>query len=128
MHVMTNISMAVTTARVGPGVAIPWMILSLAMRTEYDEIVPQLETLTAQMIALLEEIAGARRIAEGLLDQITPILQEADAERKSLLPLWDDVYSLCGDPTCHGECRVCQEGEEDYEDSYTEKYCRRGKR
>jgi hypothetical protein len=124
----TLISMAVTTAKVRENVSISWTILPLVMRLEREELVPLLEALILQAKSIAEEIVETQRIAEELIEPMKRILLEAEEVSKEVMPIWDDSYNLCGNPSCEGDCRVCQEGEEDYEDSYTEKYCKRGRR
>jgi hypothetical protein len=65
---------------------------------------------------------------EVLQSKLDPLLQRAEELKNDTAPLWEDIYSLCGNPQCSGDCAVCLDGEEDYEEDYTEKYCRRGRR
>jgi hypothetical protein len=120
--------MAVATAKVPANAKVGWNILHMVLRMEMEELKPQLESLTEALKTLGADVAAALREMEALQENIGALLREAEALKQETAPLWEDNYSLCGDPKCYGDCRVCQEGEEDYEDDYTEKYCRRGRR
>lgn len=120
--------MAVATAKVPANAKVGWNILHMVMRMETEELKPQLESVMEELKTLAEEVTAALKVMESLHENIGTLLQEAEALKQETAPLWEDNYNLCGDPKCYGDCRVCQEGEEDYEDDYTEKYCRRGRR
>lgn len=120
--------MAVATAKVPATATVGWNILHMVMRMETEEMKPRLESVTEALKALAEDVAVALREMEALQGSIETLLREAEALKQETAPLWDDSYNLCGNPECYGDCRICQEGEEDYEDDYTEKYCRRGRR
>ena len=120
--------MAVATARVRPTATVSWRILPLAMRIERDEIIPALEAILAEQTTLTQELAETQRTVEAWIPELDRVLRGIAGVEQDSRPLWEDSYALCGDPTCAGDCRVCQEGEEDYEDDHVEKYCRRGKR
>ena len=120
--------MAVAVARIPAGAVVSWIILHVVMRSESEEVNPVLERLTDELRTLCEETSEVLRKVEDLSTKLTPLLAEVENLQKDLVPVWEDNYNLCGNPECFGDCRVCQEGEEDYEDDYTEKYCRRGRR
>lgn len=120
--------MAVGVVRVPETAKVKWNILHMVMKIESEELKPKLEELVEQMTKFHEEIAKVQSEIDILLAKIPGLLAEADLLKQDTAPLWDDSYNLCGDPECAGDCRVCQEGEEDYEDDYEEKYCRRGRR
>lgn len=120
--------MAFATVRVPLTAAVSWEILDLVIRIEGETVRPQLETLCAEFKALREDIAHIQETLTDLATKVDQLLANALELKEETAPLWDDSYNLCGNPACEGDCRVCQEGEEDYEDDYTEKYCRRGKR
>lgn len=115
-------------ARVPASARVPWTILTFVLRVESADLKPPLEELTRKFQTLLEELAPLITELEDLGRKIQPLLEETLTFRANLTPLWEDNYNLCGDPQCDGDCRVCQEGEYDGEEEYTEKYCRRGRR
>lgn len=117
--------MAVAKVRVRPNGVVNWILLQMVMRVESEEIVPELQKLANSLQTLCEETQERVRALESLLTDIEPILADAKTLQADTAPLWDDAYTLCGNPQCDGDCRVCQEGEEDYEDVTEEKYCRR---
>lgn len=120
--------MAVATARVPVGATVPWRILYMVIRLDREEITTECCRLTEAFRSLAQEVIQVQQELDALHDSGLELLREADGLAQESRPLWDDSYNLCGDPACFGECRVCQEGEEDYEDDTTEKYCRRGRR
>jgi predicted nuclease with TOPRIM domain len=120
--------MAFATVRVPVDAKVSWEILDLALRIEGETIRPKLETLCADLTALRDDYTQLQTTLTDLATKVDQLLSEALTLKDDTAPLWDDSYTLCGDPRCDGDCRVCQEGEEDYEDESTEKYCRRGKR
>jgi hypothetical protein len=120
--------MAFATIRVLPHTKVPWEILDLVLRIEGETFIPQVETLCADLTALQDEYKQIHATLTDLATKVDQLLAEALDLKDETAPLWDDSYTLCGDPRCDGDCRVCQEGEEDYEDDSTEKYCRRGRR
>jgi hypothetical protein len=120
--------MAFATVRVPLEAKVSWEILEMALRIEGETIRPQLETLCADLTALQDEYKQIQATLTDLVTKVDQLLAEALDLKDETAPLWDDSYTLCGDPRCDGDCRVCQEGEEDYEDDTTEKYCRRGRR
>lgn len=120
--------MAFATLRVPLNATVPWEILDLVIRIEGESFIPQVETLRAELMALREDIKQIQETLTDLATKVDQLLVDALELQAETAPLWDDSYNLCGDPRCEGDCRVCQEGEEDYEDDYTEKYCRRGRR
>lgn len=120
--------MAVAVARVPASAVVSWIILHVVMRSESEEVIPELERLTTEIRALCDTTTEVLQHMESLFLKLPPLLAEVENLQKDLVPVWDDSYNLCGNPECFGDCRVCQEGEEDYEEDYTEKYCRRGRR
>jgi hypothetical protein len=120
--------MAFAVAKVLPHVNVPWQILDMAIRIEGETFIPQVETLCAEIKALHAEYKEIQDTLTNLATKVDQLLAQALELKEETTPLWDDSYNLCGNPQCDGGCRVCQDGEEDYEDDYTEKYCRRGKR
>ena len=120
--------MAFATLRVPLNATVPWEILDLVIRIEGESFIPQVETLQTEFAALREEYKQIQETLTDLATKVDQLLAEATELKEETTPLWDDSYNLCGDPRCDGGCRVCQDGEEDYEDDYTEKYCRRGRR
>jgi hypothetical protein len=120
--------MAVATVRVPLNAKVSWEILDLVIRIEGESFIPQVETLRDALTALQEDLKPIQETLTDLATKVDQLLAEATELKEETTPLWDDSYNLCGDPRCDGGCRVCQDGEEDYEDDYTEKYCRRGRR
>lgn len=117
--------MAVAVVRVRPDGVVSWILLQMVMRIESEELVPQLQEMIARFQSLCEDTQERSRTLESLLSDIEPVLADAKTLQADTLPLWDDAYTLCGNPTCEGDCRICQDAEEDYEDTTEEKYCRR---
>lgn len=115
-------------ARVLPDVLIPWEILDLAIRIEGETLHPLVDTLRAELTLLHTDIVALHETLTDLAPKVDQLLLTSLNFQRDTAPLWDDSYTLCGDPHCEGDCRVCQEGEYDGEDDYTEKYCRRGRR
>jgi hypothetical protein len=120
--------MSFAVVRVPLDATVTWEILDIALRIEGETFIPQAETLCADLKALHEEYTHIQATLTDLATKVDQLLAEALDLKDETAPLWDDSYTLCGDPRCDGDCRVCQEGEEDYEDDTTEKYCRRGRR
>lgn len=120
--------MAFATARPLPDAHIDWTILAMVLRVEGELIRPQLETLLTDITTLHTELQTLHETLSDLERKVDHLLVEAKGLVEETAPLWDDSYNLCGNPQCDGDCRVCQEGEYDGEEEYTEKYCRRGKR
>lgn len=120
--------MAVSSARVPMDAQVSWRILEMAMRLESEALRPTLVQLVDALRTLHGELTDMVQSLDSLVSSIDPVLQDALQLKADTQPLWEDTYALCGDPQCAGDCRVCQEGEEDYEVEETEKYCRRGKR
>lgn len=120
--------MAFATIRVPLEAKVSWEILDLVIRIEGETFIPKLETLCADLKALEEDLKPIQETLTDLATKVDQLLAKVLELKEETTPLWDDSYNLCGDPRCEGDCRICQEGEEDYEDDYTEKYCRRGKR
>lgn len=120
--------MAIVFARVPATAIVKWNILAMVMRTESEELTPELHRLVDELKILGEEVSTMVHEMEKLRGNIDPLLRKVEALKQDTMPLWDDSYNLCGDPKCYADCRVCQEGEEDYEEDYGEKYCRRGRR
>ncbi len=117
----TTFSMAVSVVRVRPNGVVSWILLHMVMRIESEELLPQLQRLVDEFKSIDEETNTYVAALDSLLAEIEPVLEDAlqmDAP-------WDDTYTLCGDSRCDGGCRVCQDGEEDYTEDVTEKYCRR---
>lgn len=117
--------MLVSEARVPPRSHVPWTILKMAMQMESEILRPQLTSLTLALEQLHTEMEEMVKRLETLVSEVDPVLHDALMLKCDTAPVWDDNYALCGDPKCDGDCRVCQEGEEDYEEDATEKYCRR---
>jgi hypothetical protein len=120
--------MAFAVARVPLDAKVSWEILDMVLRIEGETFNPEAESLCAQLKTLHEEITEIQQTLSDLATKVDHLLAVALELKLDTTPVWDDSYNLCGNPRCDGGCRVCQEGEEDYEDDYTEKYCRRGKR
>lgn len=120
--------MAFATIRVLPHMTVPWEILDLVLRIEGETFIPQVETLCANLSALQTDYLHLQTTLTDLATKVDQLLAEALDLKDETAPLWDDSYTLCGDPRCDGDCRICQEGEYDGEEDATEKYCRRGKR
>ena len=120
--------MAFATVRVPPDAFVPWEILGLAIRIECDAFRPHLETLCSDLTALCDATVALRETLTDLVTKADQLLIDSLHRHQDTAPLWDDTYTLCGDPPCPGDCRVGQEGEYDGEDDYVEKYCRRGRR
>jgi hypothetical protein len=97
----------------------------MAMQMESEILRPQLTTLTSAFEQLHDEIEEMVKRLESLVTDVDPVLHDALQLKCDAPSVWEYEYTLCGDPRCDGECRVCQEGEEDYEIDDTEKYCRR---
>ena len=116
------------SARVPLNVAVNWRILALAMRVENEELLPKLQEIIDTLSTIRSDLPELIQTAEEIHDKMRPLLEEVECLKAESLPLWTDDYNLCGDPECFGDCRVCQEGEYDGEEEYTEKYCRRGRR
>jgi hypothetical protein len=114
--------MMVSEARVPASAQIHWSILKMAMQMESEILRPQLTSLTTAFEQLHCELEDIVKQLETLVSELDPVLHDA-LQLKS--DTWEDNYTLCGNPRCDGDCRVCQEGEEDYEIDDTEKYCRR---
>ncbi len=115
-------------AKVPENATVHWNILRLVLRIEWETIGPELERIQEHLRMLCEDVVTVLEKMETLHSTIEPLLQRTLELKKDTDPLWEDTYSLCGNPRCLGDCAVCQEGEEDYEDCYEEKYCRRGRR
>ena len=120
--------MAVVSVRVPEKTKVPWRILAMVMRIESEDLKPRLECLVEELESFHEEIGKIQKDLDRLIERAPDLLRESENLKQETAPLWDDSYNLCGNPECEGDCRVCQEGEEDYEDDYEEKYCRRGRR
>jgi hypothetical protein len=120
--------MAFAVVRVPLDANVTWEILDMALRIEGETFKPQAETLCADLKALREDYKQIQATLTDLATKVDQLLAEALDLKEETAPLWDDSYTLCGDPRCDGDCRICQEGEYDGEEDYTEKYCRRGKR
>jgi hypothetical protein len=120
--------MTFAVARVRLDATVSWEILDMVLRIEGETFNPEAETLCANLTRLAEDIKELRQTLSALATKVDHLLAVALELQLDTTPVWDDCYNLCGDPHCDGGCRVCQEGEEDYEDVTTEKYCRRGKR
>lgn len=120
--------MSFAVARVPLDAKVTWEILDMVLRIEGETFRPQAEALCANLTALHDEIKLIQKTLSDLATKVEQLLSEATELKEETAPLWDDSYNLCGNPRCDGGCRVCQDGEEDYEDDYTEKYCRRGRR
>jgi hypothetical protein len=118
--------MMVSIARVPEEARISWRILEMAMRIESEAIRPTLTQLSHALEELRADILEMTTRLNTLVSDVTPVLQNALALKADTL--WDDTYNLCGNSRCDGGCRVCQQGEEDYEEDDTEKYCRRRRR
>ncbi len=118
----------IVSVRVVANVAVSWVILAMAMQIESENMRPELEKITETMRTLGEEIPYLIQEIEKMRKKIHLLLEETENLKAESLPVWADEYNLCGDPECYGDCRICQEGEYDGEEYYTEKYCHRGKR
>ena len=116
------------SAHVPQRASVKWNILALTMRIETEDLKPQLEKLIEDMIVFKDELTPLINKLERLYEKVKPLMEKAEDIKADATPIWTDDYNLCGDPECDGDCRVCQEGEYDGEEDYTEKYCRRGKR
>jgi hypothetical protein len=102
--------------------------LALAMRIETEDLRPQFETFMSDIETLREGLEPLLNQIEVMRDRFKLLMSQAEDLKADSMPIWTDDYNLCGDPNCEGDCRVCQEGEYDGEEEYTEKYCRRGRR
>ena len=120
--------MAFVSVRVLDDAKVQWQILEMVIRIEGETFKPQAETLCAKMKALRDDYNQIQATLTDLATKVDQLLAEALELQEETAPLWEDSYNLCGDPRCGGDCHVCRDGEEDYEDDYTEKYCRRGRR
>lgn len=120
--------MSFATIRVPLEAVIPWELLGLALRIEGETFIPQAEGLGVELTALREDIKQIQETLTDLATKVDQLLTKVEHLRQDLTSFCYDSYNLCGDPRCDGWCRVCQHGEEDYEDDYEEKYCRRGRR
>lgn len=120
--------MAVAVAKVPENAKVSWNILLMVLRIDWETIKPELERIQEEARILHEDVTTAMDKMEQIRLKIEPLLQQALELKNDTAPLWEDTYSLCGNPRCVGDCAICQEGEEDYEDDYEEKYCRRGRR
>jgi hypothetical protein len=120
--------MATVDVRVKSTTPIPWTILPLVLRIETKELCPTIEALAIQCNDLLIEVSPLILQLESLHGKIDRLLERILVFQQELVPIWDDTYNLCGDPTCDGTCMVCEDGEYDGEDDVAEKYCRRGRR
>jgi hypothetical protein len=120
--------MAVVVAKVPENAIVGWNILLMVLRIDWETIKPELERIQEQARILCEEVAATVEKMETLQLKLDPLLQRAEELKNDTAPLWEDNYNLCGDPRCAGDCTVCLQGEEDYEEDYDEKYCRRGRR
>lgn len=120
--------MSVAVAKVPENAVVAWNILLLVLRTEGEILKPELERIIESLRVLHEETNSVIQTMEELQAKVDPILERTLELKNDTTPLWEDNYSLCGNPRCIGDCAVCLDGEEDYEEDYTEKYCRRGKR
>lgn len=120
--------MAVAEAKVPENAVVAWNILLLVLRMEGEVLKPELERIIEQLRLLREETIAVIKTVEDLNTHLDPILEKTMELKMETAPLWEDNYNLCGNPRCIGDCTVCLEGEEDYEDDYEEKYCRRGRR
>ena len=128
MHATFYMVMAEALARVVDGVYIHWRILGMAMKIESEELIPQLETLAIDFQSLHSELQHVSHIYDMWIRWGDILIEKVENLKADSLPLWSDDYNLCGDPECGGNCRVCQEGEYDGEEEYTEKYHHRGRR
>jgi hypothetical protein len=117
--------MLVTDARVPLNAKVNWTILKMVMQMESEILRPQLTTLATELERLHAELSEMSKAIDTLVAEMDPILQDALTLKADTAPLWDDAYTLCGNPQCEGDCRICQDGEEDYEEVTEEKYCRR---
>jgi hypothetical protein len=124
MHT-TNYSMSVSSAHVPITAQVNWRILEMAMRLESEALRPTLTQLASALRELHEEVSNMVNSLDTLMSEVDPVLQDALQLKADTQPLWEDEYALCGNPQCAGDCRMCQEGEEDYEIDDSEKYCRR---
>jgi hypothetical protein len=120
--------MAVATARVIPGVPIPWDLLGLVIRSDGDWIQTQTEALLRDLTRLRTETSTLHETLTDLATKVDHLLAAVTELVEDTRPLWDDSYTLCGNPSCAGDCRVCQEGEYDGEEEVVEKYCARRRR
>jgi hypothetical protein len=120
--------MMVSEARVPLNAQVHWTILKMAMQMETEILRPQLTELAQALNELQSELAEMVKSLDALVSEVDPVIQAALQIKTDMEPLWDDAYTLCGNPECGGDCRVCMEGEEDYEDDTEEKYCRRRRR
>jgi hypothetical protein len=122
------ISMAVAVAKVPENAKVSWNILLMVLRIEWQTIQPELERICQTLRVLHKETSAMVETLEDLQHKVEPLLQQTLELKNETAPLWEDTYNLCGNPRCLGDCVVCLDGEEDYEDDYSEKYCRRGRR
>jgi len=110
--------MATAVATIPIGARVPVCILALATKIETQAFVVE----ATDLVAAFESL---RLGIQALLDRYTEIEASVATTQKSverfLEEVWDDAYTLCGDPECDGTCLVCADGED-------ETYCRRGKR
>lgn len=120
--------MAVAVAKVPENAVVAWNILLLVLRTEGEILKPELERIIEHLRVLREETMVVIQTMEELNTKVGPILERTLELKNDTAPLWEDTYNLCGNSRCTGDCNVCLQGEEDYEEEYEEKYCRRGKR
>jgi hypothetical protein len=120
--------MAFATARVLPGVPVPWDLLGLVIRSDRDWIQSQTEAVLRDLTALRTDITTLHTIVSDLAAKVDHLLATVTDLVDDTRPLWDDSYRLCGKSSCAGDCRVCQEGEYDGEEEVADKYCARRRR
>lgn len=94
----------------------------MVMRLESEELAPEFERLLTGLRGLQDDVTEMLRSLDALSAELDPVLQDVENLKADV---WEEDYTLCGDPRCDGYCRTCLEGEEDYEDDADEKYCRR---
>ncbi len=117
-----------SVAKVPENAKVGWQVLLLVLRIDWETIGPELVRLCEEMRVLQKETSVVIKTMEGIQEKIEPLLQTALELKNDTAPLWEDTYNLCGNPRCFGDCAICLDGEEDYEEDATEKYCRRGRR
>jgi len=120
--------MAFATARVLPGVPVPWDLLGLVIRSDRDWMRSETEAVLRELTTLRTDTTTLHEIVTDLAAKVGHLLAKVTELVEDTRPLWDDSYTLCGNPSCAGDCRVCQEGEYDGEEEVTEKYCARRRR
>ncbi len=122
------LSMATAVATLPVGARVPFCILALATKIETQAFVVEATDLVAALERLREECRGLMDTYAEIEASIAKTSKAVDRFLEDIQPVWDDTYTLCGDPECDGTCLVCADGEYLGEEESDDKYCRRGKR